>query len=69
MDCNEARELISARIDGELELAEQVALDLHLKICERCRRALTAESQLKQHTRPPAERSRRRTPAHAIQAR
>ncbi len=51
MDCNEARELISARIDGELALAEQVAIDAHLETCERCRRALEVESQVKQHIR------------------
>jgi anti-sigma factor RsiW len=48
MRCEEAQELITARIDGELAADEQVAIDAHLNVCELCRRALAAESRLKQ---------------------
>lgn len=51
MRCDEARELITARIDGELASDEQAVIEAHLKICDLCRRALTAESQLKHHTK------------------
>ena len=50
MRCDEARELITARIDGELASDEQAVIEAHLETCDLCRRALTAESQLKQHT-------------------
>ena len=48
MHCDQAQELITARVDSELSAAEQNSLDAHLRNCEFCRRAMTAESQLKQ---------------------
>jgi hypothetical protein len=51
MRCDEAQELITARIDGELAADEQLAIDIHLKTCGLCRRALATEGQLKQHLR------------------
>jgi Putative zinc-finger len=51
MRCDEARELITARVDGELSAGEQLAIDDHLKICGPCREAFGAESRLKQQTK------------------
>lgn len=47
MDCQQAQELITARLDNELDAAEQSAIDGHLQSCERCRQAMAAESRLK----------------------
>ena len=48
MRCDQVQELITARLDNELNDDEQSTLDAHLQICELCRRAMTAESRLKQ---------------------
>jgi hypothetical protein len=48
MLCDEAQELITAELDGELAAHEAVALESHLKGCELCRAARAAESRLKQ---------------------
>jgi len=36
MNCEQYRELISARLDGEIENRELAALEAHLKQCETC---------------------------------
>jgi len=51
MRCDEAQELITARVDGELSADEQLAIEGHLKICGPCLEAFTAESRLKQQTK------------------
>ena len=51
MRCDEAQELITARVDEELAPEERILLEAHLAICESCRRSLAAESLLKQHTK------------------
>ena len=48
MRCDQAQELITARVDNELPADERSSLDAHLSSCEHCRRALVAESRLKQ---------------------
>jgi hypothetical protein len=48
MRCDQAQELITARLDNELSSAEQITLDAHLQTCAACRRAMTAEGRLKQ---------------------
>jgi len=48
MRCDQAQELITARLDNELSGDEQSAIEAHLDSCERCRRAMAAESRLKQ---------------------
>lgn len=48
MRCDQAQELITARLDNELSAEEHRAIDAHLHTCERCQRALTSESRLKQ---------------------
>ena len=48
MRCEQAQELITARLDNELSADERTTLEAHLDICQRCRRALTAENRLKQ---------------------
>jgi len=47
MRCEEAQELITARVDNELGADERVAIDAHLKICADCALALEQESVLK----------------------
>jgi anti-sigma factor RsiW len=37
MDCNEIRNLLPAHVDGELDVRESLALDLHLRGCAGCR--------------------------------
>lgn len=51
MRCDEAQELITARVDGELSADEQHAIEAHLKICDLCRQGFTAESYLKRQTK------------------
>ena len=48
MRCDQAQELITARLDNELSADEHSAIEAHLHTCERCQRAVTAESRLKQ---------------------
>lgn len=48
MQCQQAQELVTARLDNELDADEQRALDAHLRTCGHCQRALAAESRLKQ---------------------
>lgn len=47
MRCDEAQELITARVDNELGVDERAAIDAHLKICAECARAFEQESILK----------------------
>jgi anti-sigma factor RsiW len=51
MRCDQAQELITARLDNELSADERGSLEVHLTICPRCRDALTAESRLKQRVK------------------
>ena len=51
MRCDEAQELITARVDGELTPGEELAIEAHLKTCDACRGAFAAELQLKQQIR------------------
>ncbi|MSP38690.1 MAG: hypothetical protein EXR70_09390 [Deltaproteobacteria bacterium] len=47
MRCEEAQELITARVDNELRADERVAIDAHLKICADCALTFEQESLLK----------------------
>ena len=47
MRCDEAQELITARVDNELGAGERAAIDAHLRICAECARAFEQESILK----------------------
>lgn len=47
MNCDKAQELITARVDNELDDMERVAIDAHLKSCSRCTQAFEQESLLK----------------------
>ena len=47
MKCEEARELITALVDGELTDAERFSIDAHLDDCPRCQRAYRQERALK----------------------
>jgi anti-sigma factor RsiW len=47
MRCDEAQELITARVDNELSADERVAIEAHLKTCADCARAFEQESVLK----------------------
>jgi ferric-dicitrate binding protein FerR (iron transport regulator) len=42
MDCEEAANLISQRVDGELAVGDAVGLDAHLAVCGECRAAAEA---------------------------
>jgi hypothetical protein len=66
MHCDEAQELITAELDGELAAAEALALDGHLSACESCRSARAAESRLKQQLK--LARQSIAAPAHLRQA-
>jgi periplasmic copper chaperone A len=46
MDCSPWLERCSARLDGELDLAESQALDAHLAVCGPCREAARAMEDL-----------------------
>ena len=48
MRCDEAQELITALVDGELTRDETLAIEAHLRVCEPCRGTSAAESRLKQ---------------------
>lgn len=39
MDCQQCREAVSARLDGEVDVAESAAIDVHLDGCAACRSA------------------------------
>jgi anti-sigma factor RsiW len=56
MTCEEAQELITALVDGELLEREHDALESHLKDCLRCQLAAEQERLLKQTIRGRAER-------------
>jgi predicted anti-sigma-YlaC factor YlaD len=47
MRCDEAQELITARVDNELGVEARAAIDAHLKSCAECARACEQESVLK----------------------
>lgn len=47
MRCEEAQELITARVDNELSAEERVAIDAHLKTCVDCALAFEQERILK----------------------
>ena len=47
MRCDEAQELITARVDNELDAEERTAIDAHLKGCAECTRTYEQESLLK----------------------
>src|SRR5918996_3300048 len=47
MKCEEAQELITALVDGELSRLEQTAIETHLGDCPRCRWAYEQEQALK----------------------
>ena len=47
MKCEEAQELITALVDGELSHLEQTAIETHLGDCPRCRWAYEQEQALK----------------------
>jgi anti-sigma factor RsiW len=50
MFCDEAQELITALVDGELSTDERLAIEDHLNICGQCREAVAAERRLKQQS-------------------
>ena len=39
MNCDEARQILDAYVDGELELARQLELETHLAGCPGCQQA------------------------------
>ena len=62
MNCEEARELITALVDNELSQLERPLIEGHLKECSRCLRVYEHEQSLKReiqnlaaHMRTPAE--------------
>jgi mycothiol system anti-sigma-R factor len=66
MECSEARRLIAAQIDGELDAADAAALAAHLETCAACARHLAEQqawrgiikSRAPRHAAPAALRSR-----------
>src|SRR5215510_14800522 len=48
MECEEAQELITGLIDGELTAAERNAVEAHLTECGHCKNQLERETALKQ---------------------
>ena len=81
MNCDQVPEAVSARVDGELERAEALALDEHLGDCPACAReaalleetAADAAALLKAHASELPEREERKVgprmaPAAAIAA-
>ena len=48
MNCDEAKALMMARLDGELLPEQSAALEDHLAECEQCRREFDAFGQLQQ---------------------
>jgi mycothiol system anti-sigma-R factor len=66
MNCEEARELITALVDNELSQLERPLIDTHLKECSRCLRVYEQEQSLKRevqnlaaHMSTPAELRKR----------
>jgi hypothetical protein len=51
MRCDEAQDLITARVDNELGADERAAIDAHLTICAECALAFEQESILKRRVR------------------
>ena len=51
MRCDEAQELITARVDNELDAAERSAIEAHLTDCVACRGAAEQELLLKRQTK------------------
>ncbi|HWP23122.1 MAG TPA: zf-HC2 domain-containing protein [Candidatus Binatia bacterium] len=66
MRCEEAQEMITASIDGELNAAERRALEDHLGACVRCQRQREREAALKQSLRQASAAVA--TPPHLRQA-
>jgi mycothiol system anti-sigma-R factor len=60
--CDEAQELITALVDGELADAERASLEKHLEECPRCRHAVEEERSLSRTVRARAQSVR--APAH-----
>ena len=56
MTCDEAQQLITAWVDGELLDPERSSLETHLVECVGCRRTLEEERALKQAIRGYRER-------------
>jgi anti-sigma factor RsiW len=57
MRCDEAQELITARVDNELGVDERSAIDAHLKSCAACARAFEQESILKRRIHLTAQQT------------
>jgi len=47
MDCNEARRLLEACVDGEMELTRQLDLEAHVAGCTACRKAAEAATKIR----------------------
>lgn len=48
MDCNDARRLLPAEVDGELGVRESAELEAHLSACASCRAELAAQKALRE---------------------
>ncbi len=57
MRCDQAQELITARVDNELDVDERSAIDAHLKSCAECARAFEQESILKRRIHLTAQQT------------
>ncbi len=55
MHCDEAQELITARVDNELGVDERASIDAHLQSCPECARSFEQESLLKRRLRLSAQ--------------
>lgn len=64
MDCDETRRWLTAHLDGELDLAQDVACAAHLKICADCAAAARSEAALRHALR---EKLSRRAPDPRLQ--
>lgn len=47
MDCNEARRLLDAYVDGEIELTRQLDVEAHLAGCTACKKSVEAAIQFR----------------------
>ena len=56
MHCDEAQELITALVDGELSADERLVIETHLKTCGQCREVVATERRLKQQTQSAGRR-------------